>query len=383
MPSAVGNLHLTVVHDVRTWETLEPEWRELFAKSEFASPPLSWDWLRGWWKHYGGKYGVEGESLRIITIRTDEEALVGALPLYVASSSPRLIGMRRLRFLSTGEAQDEETCAEYLDLLSVPGAENQCVELIRKMLTKPADGKWDELFLEAVSERSPLIRLLPADGSDRNSGDVRVERTCHIANLTGGLETYLGRVSAHQRKKLRRLLRAIDADHASLEVAANSADVSLFFDQMIDLHQRRWNNTGKPGCFASARFTAFHRELCQNLLSAESLILARLVRSGEPLGVIYGFVVRDRFHFYQCGLTNTPVGAIESPGTAAHLLLMDYLSKRGVVLYDFLGGTSVYKERLATEEHHLMRIIATKSTARTAFRRVYSPLRKMLRKVNT
>jgi CelD/BcsL family acetyltransferase involved in cellulose biosynthesis len=119
--------------------------------------------------------------------------------------------------------------------------------------------------------------------------------------------------------------------------------------------------------------------LCLAVVPTGSGILARLSSAGQPLGVIYGFVVNNRFHFYQCGLTNTPVGALESPGTAAHLLLMDRLSRAGVVHYDFLGGSSDYKQRLATEQHGLVQISMIRSTGRTALRRAYQPLRTFLR----
>src|SRR5207244_1626303 len=94
-----------ITHVVRTdaeWDALRAEWAALFVASPRAAPPLHFDWLRTWWRVYGPHYGRPG-SLRILTIRRGPE-LVGVLPLYLQVTGPGLVGLRRLRFLSTGEA---------------------------------------------------------------------------------------------------------------------------------------------------------------------------------------------------------------------------------------------------------------------------------------
>jgi CelD/BcsL family acetyltransferase involved in cellulose biosynthesis len=373
----MAKLEVQVVRSVSAWEALEAEWRTLFAQSPSASPTISWEWLHGWWQQYGALYGAGPDSLRILTVRR-EGVLVAALPLYLARARVPLIGIRRLRFLSTGESELDETCAEYLDLLYRESDGDAAVAAIRTSLEAPWNTEWDELVLDGVSEASPLVALSTSQPESYLSAEVRPDRQCHIADLTGGLDGYLQRVSSHQRKKLRRLLRAVETEGAAFDLATSTADVEVFYEQMVELHQLRWSTAGKPGCFASDRFSGFHRTLCLAVVPAGSGILARLSRAGQPLGVIYGFVVNRRFHFYQCGLTNTPVGALESPGTAAHLLLMDHLARTGVVHYDFLGGSSDYKQRLATEQHALVQITIVRSTGRTVLRRAYQPLRTIL-----
>jgi CelD/BcsL family acetyltransferase involved in cellulose biosynthesis len=373
-----ARLVVEVIRDLAVWEALEAEWRELFAASPAASPPLSWEWLHGWWLQYGGAYAAHSDSLRIVTVRRNG-TLVGALPLYIARSPIPLVGVRRLRFLSTGEDEAEETCAEYLDLLSLPEESSSCVAAIQALLARERSG-WDELLLQAVSEDSPLTSVAQSLSASQLMAAVIHERTCHVADLTGGLEAYLQRLSAHQRKKLRRLLRAVASENASFDLATDVENADAFYEQLISLHQLRWSTAGKLGCFASVRFTEFHRALCRRLVPDGSAILARLSVAGQPVGVIYGFVVGSRFHFYQCGLTNTPIGAIESPGTAAHLMLMSHLAEKGIFLYDFLGGSSEYKERLATLEHRLMRISARNSNARATLLRLSAPLIKALGK---
>ncbi|HTE17628.1 MAG TPA: hypothetical protein VK689_04515, partial [Armatimonadota bacterium] len=118
---------LRVVSDEREWDALEGEWNELFDASPTASPPLRFEWLREWWRLFGPVYGDRGSGLRVYTVRRESQ-LIGALPLYVGASSRLPMAPRRLGFLSTGEAEAEETCATYLDLLHLPGAAAECLE---------------------------------------------------------------------------------------------------------------------------------------------------------------------------------------------------------------------------------------------------------------
>ncbi|MDB5293879.1 MAG: hypothetical protein JWL69_5120, partial [Phycisphaerales bacterium] len=117
-PSAVSPAQAIahVIRDVWEWDRLEPEWDKLFAHSPAASPPLQFRWLREWWQVYGPVYGDGGRGLRVIVVRRDGR-LIGALPLYEQHAGIGPLMVRRLGFISTGEAEFEETCPENLDLL--------------------------------------------------------------------------------------------------------------------------------------------------------------------------------------------------------------------------------------------------------------------------
>ena len=145
-------------------DDLRNEWGELFDVAPTASPALRWEWVREWWRIYGPVYGERGHGLRIMTIRRGPE-LIGVLPLYQKSAAGPW-GARRLRFISTGEAEFEETCAEYLDLLHAPDESPACIKVISQFLDK---ARWDEVYLSeyvrafsAPRSASPASDLDPA-----------------------------------------------------------------------------------------------------------------------------------------------------------------------------------------------------------------------------
>ena len=122
-----------------------------------------------------------------------------------------------------------------------------------------------------------------------------------MADLSGGFEAYLGRLSANARQQARRMLRAVESTGIRFEVASTPSDAAQFFDQLVRLHQARWNSSGRPGCFSAHRFTEFHRTLAELWVPTGKAILARLARDGEPLAVIYGFINGTKYDQYQSG----------------------------------------------------------------------------------
>ncbi|HWE97970.1 MAG TPA: GNAT family N-acetyltransferase [Tepidisphaeraceae bacterium] len=358
-----------VIRDVREWDLLEPEWEELFARSPAASAPLRFRWLREWWRVYGTAYGDRGRGLRIITVRRKDD-LIGVLPLYEGVAKKGPLAWRRLEFVSTGEAEFEETCPEALDLLYAPGEQASCLDAIRGVLDSDAV-RWEELDLRDVSADSPLLRWArDLEGDCRTSIEQR--GACAIADISGGLEAYLARLSANSRQHSRRLLRGAQRAGAIMEVATTADEAAEYLEQLIRLHQKRWTQAGKPGCFAAPRFTEFHRALVLEGVPDGRVVLGRLAVGGKPLAVIYGFVTGRKFDFYQSGVLfdgpdsarPDPACTVASPGIVAFLLLMARLAERGVEEFDFLkaDGESSYKHRLATRHRPLCRLVATRRT---------------------
>ena len=47
------------------FDSLEPEWQDLFGRSPTRSTPLRWEWMREWWRIYGPAYGDRRDGLCI------------------------------------------------------------------------------------------------------------------------------------------------------------------------------------------------------------------------------------------------------------------------------------------------------------------------------
>lgn len=345
---------VAVVRSFGEFCTLERPWNTLFAASASASPFLHYDWLKQWLELYGPEYTSLQAGLRVLLFRQGGE-LVGALPLYVRRGNYPFSGPRAIRFIGTGEAENEEACPEYLDLLALPDEEAACLDALHTLLLEGDDFPWKALRLDAVGESSALLRL-PERLSLQAESQVVEEGTCPIADLNGGWDAYLERLPGDHRSQYRRLLKKATQAGARLELAATSGQVEAYFEQLVLLHQRRWLAAGKPGCFAAERFRWFHHALAHAWVPTGQAILARLVHDDRTLAVNYGYCLRGRFYFYQSGVRIEEDGAVRYPGLVAHLFLMQALAARGMHEYDFLKGESVYKHKFATASTTLRQV---------------------------
>src|SRR5579862_2955616 len=295
---------------------LRGEWRDLYNASPTASAPLRWEWVWKWWSIYGPIYGNNGKGLRIITLRKGQQ-LIGVLPMYESTSGPAMLAVRKLRFISTGAKEFEETCAEYLNLLHAPGEEAACIDALADLLLHSQALKWDELELHDLPEDSPLAVL-----KDRLSGEgrkIKVESpgVCYISDLSGGLEQYLAGLSGTTRKKARKTLRAIETSDYVFEIATTAEQAGEFFDELVQMHKKRWEAEGKTGSFAP-RHHEFHRGIAVELAPSGQVALGRLKHRGKTIAMSYGHRVGKRFEGYQLGIDHT-FKLLPSSGAGLHL----------------------------------------------------------------
>jgi CelD/BcsL family acetyltransferase involved in cellulose biosynthesis len=350
------------------WDAVRRDWDDLYAVSPTASTPLDHAWLRGWWRVY--RPTLRGGHLRVVTVWRMAQ-LIGALPLYVRRAMGGPFGARRLGFVSTGEAEFEETCPDYLNLLCRPGEEARCADAVWQAIGRMT---WDYLELVDLPETTPLLRSgnVPPEVRRFSRGE------CPIADLTGGFEAYLQRLSSNSRQQARRLLRESERAGTQFELVGTN-QAAAAFDDLVRLHQERWAAAGKPGVFAAPRFVEFHRRLVGQWLPSGRAVLARLSLGSDRVAVLYGFVTRRTFDFYQSGIRLETAGRLKSAGQLAHLLLMRALAQRGVDAYDFLRGSSAYKERMATRENRLIGARIWRPTPRTAAYRAACLARRLVR----
>ena len=368
-----------VVRDVAEWDRLSPEWNDLWDISPAKSPPLHFDWMRRWWDIYGDTYRNRDRGLVLVTVRRDSR-LVGVLPLYLRGRQG-MWGLRTLGFISTGEDESEETCAEYLDLLHAPEEAESCLHSVAPALSALTP-RWDEMVLTDFPASSQLHHWTAAPSRGRLVIQARGE--CPIADLSGGFDAYLKRLTPKTRQHCRQYLRGLDKANASFDVATEQTFDEMF-DDLVRLHQERWQAVGKPGCFASDRFTRFHKSLARMWLPSGRAVLAPVRHEGVSIAVIYGFIAGTKFDYYQSGLRVEEKGPVPSPGTAIIMRLMLHLIERGVDKFDFLRGSSVYKQKFATEQRSLCRLRLVRVGVRTSLQRVSKSLHSgactMVRKV--
>jgi hypothetical protein len=214
-----------------------------------------------------------------------------------------------------------------------------------------AMGRWDELFMPALDART-YDQLVAGFGSssiatgyrlrvDREVGDHYVD----LAKVRA--KDYVSLLGSSTRAQLRKAQRL--ATDLTLEIATDQRQATAIYDEMVELHQRAWQQKGQPGAFADPWFDKFHRRLIAKRLAHGEIQLVRVRAGGQTIACLYNFVSYGRVLFYQSGIDPGVDGKLK-PGMLAHMLVVEHNAKLGHATYDFLGGDAQYKKSLATDE---------------------------------
>lgn len=307
--------------------------RELWIalEAELGAPSLScsWDWTETWLEHYGDVVphrfviGEDGGTPRGIALVTE--------------GPRRALRPRTLHLGTAGEPVGSSVFVERNRLLVAPAELPAFAAALMDHLD--ADRGWDRLRLDGLHADDAAALTAGRDGFTLD------EQDSPLADLTAGAEDVLDALSSSRRQRIRRTLKAFGALEADWAETPEQAAATL--DELIELHQARWTESGAPGAFASERFTAFHRALIARLLPTRRVALLRVHRAGEVVGCLYGFVDGERLLFYQSGLQRYEDNRLKA-GVAAHVAFMRACRECGLTEYDFLAPAVRYKEELAT-----------------------------------
>jgi CelD/BcsL family acetyltransferase involved in cellulose biosynthesis len=317
-------------------------WRELESRAQVPYF-LSWGWVENW----------------LAALPADETPALAVLTEDGAPTAAFFLGRRRLRrhfvvpsdalyFNATGSPRHDEVCIEHNGLLATPGARRSLGAIVDLL-----PGEWDELFLPAV-DRYAFDDLGAAANLDRYR--VRIDREAAapyvdleaVRSIEGGYVSLLGASTRTQLRRTRRIVGAIEVDVASDEQTA--LDI---WGEMLRLHARRWAARGERGAFADPWLERLHRRLIQTRLGSGEIQLIRVRAGTTTIGCLYNFVYRGRVLFYQSGLARFDDPHVR-PGYLCHAAAVEYNALAGHAVYDLLGGSSRYKQSLATGASRLV-----------------------------
>jgi len=261
----------------RLWQELERPVR----------PPLaaSWRWTETWLEHFGD---LVPHRFAVAEVAGSAVAVV----LVTRGVGQRRTGVpvRTLHLGTAGEPAGDSVFVERNGLLALP--EHRAAVVDALLLALDAERGWHELVLDGFTqeEASSFLTARPFDAR------LEVSRTFDLRAADGTGGEVLPLLSAKTRAGFRRSLKRLDV--VAAEWAEGRDQARQFLDELIELHQRRWESRGERGVFASPRFTAFHRALVDRLVDAGEIGLFRIRDANFTLSCLYGFIEGDRLMTY-------------------------------------------------------------------------------------
>jgi len=353
-----------VLRDPAQLATLDSAWRELLQRSDTNEPALAPFWLRAWWRVFGEQ---GGRTLRVLSM-FDGDRLIGLVPLLARRHWYRHgLPFRRLELLGSGEDEEDEICSEYLGVVAERGREAEVTAELANALAKLRLGEWDEVVFPSMRGESRAARML-LEALERAGLAVEASVTadCPYIALPATFDDYLARLSSSNRQFVKRSVSSFEAwaqDDVQWREARTVEELEHASSILRALHHERWSAAGQRGVFASRRFREFHDEVMRELLSAGALELSWLVVRNEPVAALYNFSWNGKVYFYQSGRKLDLPNQVR-PGIVAHILAIRRAIEAGRREYDFLGGASQYKRKLATASRPLLTVRAVRSPVR-------------------
>lgn len=356
-PVSTGELEIQVVTNTEEFDSLKSEWNYLVNETgSFIFQTFEWN--RIWWEYFG-----EGKKLHIVVI-THDERIVGIIPLFwdTINLLKREI-YSCLRFLGSTVSQPEgETLmgiiaySDYLDAIVRPGYEASVYDLLIQHLLQEMY-EYDEIILDEVPEDSSLCHyLIPAleeYGFDYTS---EVCSKSPIINLNCSWDEYLDSMSKKSRYNARRNLKMSTREsHKIFDIldVGDLDEVVPVYDEMVKLHQQRWNNLGYPGTFAEKRMYDFLKKVSIVFYQRGWLQFKMAVptEAGNDNCVAIDMVLRygERVYMLHRAMDDESPFTNDSPGNVLLYRILKEVADGKTKIFDFLRGVQEFKMRTADD----------------------------------
>lgn len=345
--AAAGEFRIHCLNSPDAIAPLHDVWTRLAGGVPFRR----WEWLVPWWKHFRGRR----DELLVLAVTDSSGTVVGIAPWYIQRGA---VYGPVIRFLGSGLV-----CSDYLTILHEPRHETVVAKALADWFRRHGPRHtWIELG--GVCKADPIIgEFTRRLGEQGYVVDERPEESCWRVELTSSWEEYLKGLSKSRREKARQLVRRVlDTSRVKVRTADCHRTLREGLAILTDLHQKRRNSLGQPGCFASDAFREFLAEAAQAFFDLGRLRLQWIEIDSRPVVAEIDFADDDALYMYQSGID--PECAEERPGWLGTIASLRHAIDARYRGYDFLRGDETYKRHWRAESKPLTMIRAFPKTPR-------------------
>ena len=344
-----------------TWEG-HAIWQDLFAvtpgASAYVSPVVVGEWIQIF---------AEPLSTKQFVVYQENGKAAGTCLLSKSSKCAGPVHLQRGFLNLDGEPAADSLVVEYNRPLIVPGYEQLFYSALARHLHSvsridefQASGLPDDV-VRAIEEHLPSwqVELVQRESPYVDLKNLRVQGIDHLTSIS--------RNTRSQINRCRRLYEEMSAP--VLDVATTQSEAGVFFDELLELHAKRWNSVGQKGGFATDRRIALHKRIIQTGLDSGLVQLLRLRAGSRTLGVLYNLVANGQVCFYQSGILREENPQLK-PGLLLHHLAIEHYLHSGMHRYDFLPSLpneGRYKDSLSNMSDTLTTMTCRRPAMRTRY----------------
>lgn len=344
-----------LVDTMEGFEQLAQNWDEVYLADPHARYFLSHRFLRRWLQSFTGQWFILAAKP---TVKSKYEAF---LPMRLRTYA-RPDGHCVSEILMAGNYG-----ADYTGLVALPDRANSAMPSLARALKLL---HWHQISFDYVCAGDMRYRQLLshfADPGFRIRSEIRTNKrdnvdnlVCPVIQLPGEWERYLEQLSANMRQKLRRLLRACEADPTLTISQPTVQTIRDDIEQMNALWLTKWSD--RKGIERARKILATNRQMLLDAFVNGDLFMPILRQDGRMVAALATMLdpLKRGASFYMTGRDESFEGP--APGLLLHAHSIRTLIGEGFVTYDFLRGNEPYKALFGTELVHLQCLrVATRS----------------------
>lgn len=317
-------------------ELINSTWNEVVKITKINSPFLCPEWISSW---------VAAVSYKPHLVVCELNSLpVGVCLLGVKTDNLAGIQYKTALLNQTGLQNQDQVWIEYNDIICAPQFKSNFIALLIDYLSKENI----DLFHVSMAEKSVSRRIKASIKSNAESQQVigyKAELSTDSTLLKASL------LSKNTRAQIQRSNRKLESLYGPLKVkSATSHNERLQFLEAIGtLHKKQWQDSPHGSGFSNPTFVKQQQAL---ILDNTNFANIFSVSAGKTiLGYCIFLFYNNEVFFYCSGIAHHLATSHIKPGYTMHICFMEYFSKQGFTIYDFLGGEARYKQSLSSTNY--------------------------------
>lgn len=307
----------TSIHtNTSIFEDLKDEWLELLSRSATSYIFQTPQFLSAWWETLG-----EG-TLQIITVRNEDNTLIGLAPLYIHQEELCFVG-----------------CVNVSDCLDVLVDKDYIQEVFAELANTIKEKiSWQKIFLCSLPEDSPTRNWLKNTFVAAQEAQQDVSPAIELPQTW---DEYLASIDRKQRHEIKRKMRRVSEAAHKFEVIESEEEALPAIETFISLHKA---SSAEKRDFWDDAHLSFFRNFIPAAGKAGWLRLFFLKIDNTRTAAMLVFDFNNQYLLYNSGFDPNAFKNLSTGNVLTAYTIQQAIENKKSV-YDFLRGDEEYKFR--------------------------------------
>lgn len=305
---------VTVLQTLAECTALRSQWIELVQSMAYPSPFVHPDWV------FTALQVNKSKWIPYIVQVKCKTTLVALLPLYINKDD----SFKVLHYIG------DYYCPDHLGLCCNRENRRKYIDVIKKHFFQRKN--WDVLSLNWLLQEEAMEWIY------NDTSTLHEKTIAPYLLLPESIDVYLQSFKRKKRYNINASVRKFERAGGRYCAANDYQQEMEFFKNLFSIHARRSKERHIISSFAGVEVFRFHESLLKRM---NNVWLRSLEIKGQVIAVLYGFLYRDRFFYYQ--IAHEPLYCKLSPGSVFLYKVIEECCNLGVKEFNFLQGNERYK----------------------------------------